>query len=67
MKNGDYEATAYEMLRQFYPEALEDDLPVNGQVLAARMGLKITEVTLPPESTIMGCLFFSPTTVKLVK
>lgn len=66
MKNGDYEATANEMLMRFYPEALETDLPVDGQVLASRMGLKISEVTLPPESTIMGCLFFSPTTVKLL-
>lgn len=58
MKNVDYKATAYEMLKRFYPEALEEDSLVDGKTLALRMGLKIKEVTLPPESTIMGCLFF---------
>lgn len=52
------ETEAEDMLRLYYPEAFLNPVSIDGQILAKRMGLSISEVTLPPEQQLMGQAVF---------
>lgn len=66
ISNEDYEAEAHKMLEKYYPEALGDAMPVDGEELAHRMGLPVKKVYLRPEDKdTMGIIFFGVDTLEI--
>lgn len=67
MYTEDYPAAAQRMLETYYPEVLEQPSPVDGYLLAERMGVKVIPVRFPAERTIMGQIFFTPCSITLMQ
>lgn len=57
------EQTAEVILKQYYPQALENPLPVDVRVFAGNMGLTIKEARLSKSATIFGVMIFTDCTV----
>lgn len=57
----DYDLTTELIFKRYWPEVLEKAMPVDGYELARRMELPIRFVSFPPESTLMGQIFFDVT------
>ena len=60
------EMEAEDMLRLYYPEAFLQPVPVDGKLLAKRMGLTITEAAFPPEQQLMGQAVFQDGSIETV-
>lgn len=58
------EEEAENLLMQYYPEAMLD-LPVDGELLAERMGLQIVALSLSEEDKVMGKAIFKDTAIRL--
>ena len=63
MYSADYAKVGREMLKRYYPEALENPMAVNGLELAKRMKLKVKRVRFPGGSGIQGRIYFDRTKV----
>ena len=59
MYEDDYPETAYRMLKEYYPEALDEPTAIDGIELAHRMRLTVKHVRLPKGSDIRGVIYFS--------
>lgn len=60
------ETEAEDMLRLYYPEAFLQPMPVDGKLLAKRMGLTIAEAAFPPEQQLMGQAVFQDGSIEMV-
>jgi len=61
--NNDLDEVAEELLSQHYPEALEQPVPVYGDVLAERIGYRIVRASITKEHDLQGQCFFAEDTV----
>ena len=58
------EEEAENLLMQYYPEAMLE-LPVDGELLAERMGLQVVALPFPEEDKVMGKAIFKDTAIRL--
>lgn len=65
MYEKDYPKAGRRVLEQYYPEALEGPVPVDGMELARRMGLSVRKVRYEKGSDCQGRIYFDWTKVRL--
>lgn len=66
MRSEDYESYANEILKKYYPEALEKGANVDVYELAKRMGFIIKETNISKDRIIFGQFFFNTAKTKLI-
>ena len=60
MKRADLEFYAKQLLDEFWPELYKNNIPVEPEALAERMGLKVFERRLTADCSIFGEMIFAP-------
>lgn len=60
------ETESEDMLRMYYPEAFLQPIPIDGRLLAKRMGLTVVEAAFPPEQPLLGQAVFHDGSIETV-